>query len=732
MMKKIADKIVENRKVIFIIYFVLIAISVFGIFKTKVNYDMSKYLPDESDMRKGMDIMTDEFGDMSSITVMFDDLSPSRQLEIKAELEAMENVSGVEYYQDNEAFQKDNHSKYIVSIAEDTYSKTSRNVLDEIKDKYKDEKVYTSGAVCDNKLLISTIVDDIPIISLVAIAIIFIILFLLCDSWIEPFLFMACIGIAVIINMGTNALLPSVSFMTFAVGAMLQLALSMDYSIMLTNRYMQEKRKNPDAEVAMKNALKNAFSSITSSSVTTIAGLLVLLTMSFKIGQDMGLVLAKGVFISLICIFTILPGMVVKMDKLICKTHKKSLNFSVKKLMKFVTKARFVLVPGILIIMVVAFFIKGNLEISFIKMFDNEDQKYIEETFGVENQTIMLYSKDESAEAVMEYIEWLEKQDKVVSVQDYHNTLGMRFTYSELAESLNMDAEQIKGIYMLYEADNPSENDEELRLTYEELLGFVVNYLMDDENYAALIPEEYKEQLKASYTLISEGKKLMSGEEYNRMIITTGYETESEDSFDFINEIQGKASDTFGSSIYFVGDSAMGYEMNEGFSKEMNAVTIFTIVVILIVVLVTFKSIMCSSVLVLLIQGAVYITTAILCLQGITVNYIALILVQCILMGATIDYGILFMSNYRENRIKEEKNKAVITAIDNSLKTILTSSMILIFCCLTVGVLMTQKVISQTCMFIAYGATCAVIIMIFVLPAACVLLDKWIAKKREL
>lgn len=737
-MKKMADKIVEKRNIIFLVYLIAVIISVFGIFKTNVNYDMSKYLPDDSSTKKGMKIMRDEFGDMSSITVMFDDLSEERRLEIKAELEAMENVQSVVYYPEYEDYQKENHSKYMVTVSADTYSDTASDVLDEIKEKYKDEKLYVSGAVCDNELLISTIMGEIPVIILVAVVIIFAILFLLCDSWTEPFLFMGSIGIAIIINMGTNALLPSVSFMTFAVGALLQLGLSMDYSIMLTNRYMQEKKENPNPEIAMKNALKNAFGSITGSSVTTIAGLLVLIAMSFKIGQDMGIVLAKGVFISLICIFTILPGLVVKADKLICKTYKKSLSFKSDKLMKFVSKARFVLVSVVILIVGGAVFIKDDLDISFIKMFENKDQEAIENVFGAENQTVVLYDKNESEENVMAYIEWLETQENVVSVQDYYNTLGMKYTYSELSTSMNIDIGQVQMLYMAYAADKNTAADgtsmvdinvEDMKLSLEELFGFVINKVMSDETYQAMIPEEYTGQLESAYKIISENKALMLGEKYNRMIITSRYPAESEDTFEFIGSIREKAEDMLDNDAYFMGDSSMGYDMDKSFSRELNFVTILTIVVILLVVLVTFRSVISSSLLVVLIQGAVFITTAIVCLQGIDVNYIALILVQCILMGATIDYGILFMSNYREARLREEKSRAAVTALNNSLKTILTSSLILICCCLTVGIMMTQKVISQTCMFIAYGAMCAVIMVIFILPAATLMLDKFIIKK---
>lgn len=309
-MKKLADWIVDKRKLVLIFVAMLTAVSGIGIFKTNINYDMSKYLPSDSSVKRGMGLMEEEYGEMSAITVMFDDLLEEEQLERKAGLEALEHVKSVVYLQDDKTYQKDNHSKYMLNVSANTYSAEARTVLKNIEEAYGDS-AYLCGAVVDNDMMVNTLLEEIPIIAVIAVVIIFTILFILCTSWVEPFLYMGCIGIAIVLNMGSNAFLPSVSFMTFAVGALLQMGLSMDYSIMLMNRYNQEKQKQADPVLAMKKALTNAFSAITSSSVTTIAGLLVLLFMSFKIGQDMGIVLAKGVFISLLCIFTILPGLVV-------------------------------------------------------------------------------------------------------------------------------------------------------------------------------------------------------------------------------------------------------------------------------------------------------------------------------------------------------------------------------------------------------------------------------------
>lgn len=724
-MKKTADFIVDKRKIIIFLYALFMIISVLGMLMVNVNYDMSKYLPKDSKTKLGMEKMSEEFGDLAGITVMFDGLNDTERIRIKEELAAIPNVESVVWLPDDKNYQKEGHSKYMVTVSAGTYSKEAGNVLDEIRKEYRDASVMVSGAVVDNDLLVSTLMDEIPMIAVIVVMIIFIILFLLCDSWMEPFLYMGCIGVAILINMGTNALLPSVSFMTFAVGALLQLGLSMDYSIMLMNRYNQEKLEDPRPAAAMKRALVNAFGAITSSSVTTIVGLIVLVFMSFKIGQDMGIVLAKGVFISLICIFTLLPGLVIIFDKAIMKTHKKAFNINMKQIMKLVVKVRFVLIPAVAVIVVLAVVIKGGLGISFIKMFENEDQKKIEDVFGVDNQIVVLYDNSEDRNRLDSYIAWLEGLEPVNSIQDYSNTIGKEYTYKELAMGMDIDTEQAKILYQLY-SGNPAE---ETKISLDEFLRFINEDILTNETYASAITEEMKRMVSEGWKEIGENRKMLLGKQYNRMMVSVALPLESKDTFRLIGEMKKKADEIFVKDTYLVGDSTMGYEMDQGFSDELNFITILTVAAILLVVLATFRSILSSVILVTVIQSAVFIIMAIISAMGISVNYIALILVQCILMGSTIDYGILFISNYKEVRQEKEKEEAIGIAMNHSIQTILTSSLILISCCLTVGCIMTQEVIAQTCSVIAYGAICAVVMVIFVLTALTYVLDSRMIRK---
>lgn len=318
-MRKVTDFIIEKRNYVLTIFIILSVVCLYLSTKVHINYDLTEYLPSTSETRIGMDIMNDEFPelDTSALNVMFKDLSPEDKNKIKDELENIEGVSSVTY-DDSDKYNKDEYTLYEITVDGADDSKNAANVYKSVKDNYKDYEVYTSGEVATR----NAPVLNIAVIAL-AIFCAMIILIIMCDSYVEPFLFLFVIGLAVFLNKGTNIIFSSVSNITTSICAILQMALSMDYSIMLMNRYTQEKEHTKNKEEAMKNALYHSFGSISSSSVTTIVGLLALVFMSFTIGRDLGIVLAKGVIFSLISIFLALPALILMFDSLIEKTLKK-------------------------------------------------------------------------------------------------------------------------------------------------------------------------------------------------------------------------------------------------------------------------------------------------------------------------------------------------------------------------------------------------------------------------
>lgn len=324
-MKKVVDFLTKKRLLIFIITIILAIGSGIAMLFVNINKDMTKYLPEDSQMKQGMDIMENEFETTTTnetFKIMFEDLESNDKQTIFEELSNYEGVANVLYDENSADYNKENYTLYVIETKYQSISKTQELLDNIVKDYKHDYKLYSYYNNSEDNLLDFLI----PI----AVVIVIIILFIMSTSLIEVLLILANIGIAIVLNMGTNIIFSSISDMTFSIAAVLQLVLSIDYSIILVNRYKQE-RINTDSPIeAMKKALYNAFKSITSSSLTTFVGLLALIFMSFTIGKDMGLVLAKGVLFSLICVFTLLPTLIIWSDKLLKITDKKYLLAKIK------------------------------------------------------------------------------------------------------------------------------------------------------------------------------------------------------------------------------------------------------------------------------------------------------------------------------------------------------------------------------------------------------------------
>lgn len=318
-MKKIADFLVEKRILLFTIFAVLTVVCAILMNFVTINEDMTKYLPTDSSMSQGLKIMESQFPESTqsgTFKIMFENLSDDKKLDIKDDLTKFDGVSDVEYEIDSESY---NSGKYTMYVVNTSYTDTDEisSLLDKVVDAYDNEyTVYSYYADSEDSVL--------TLIVPMALTILIVVLILMCKSYFEPVLIIAAIAMAILMNMGSNIIFASVSDMTYSIAAVLQLILSIDYSVIILHRYAQERALlgGKDNVQAMKNTLKNAFGSVSSSALTTIVGLLMLLFMSFTIGMDMGLVLAKGVLLSLIAVFTVLPTLILWCDKLIEKTNK--------------------------------------------------------------------------------------------------------------------------------------------------------------------------------------------------------------------------------------------------------------------------------------------------------------------------------------------------------------------------------------------------------------------------
>ena len=484
-MRKVTDFIVKARYVFLTLFVILAIFSLYLGTKVNINEDIMKYLPETSEIKIGKDIMDEEFieQDSSVLNVMFKGLSDTEKEDTLKKLESINGVSSV-LYENTDEYNRDKYTLYVLNVDDYDHSKTAENVYNEVNE-MKPEAM--SGSIYNEWKPVLQIW-----IVVVAIAMAMIILTILSESYIEPWLYLISIGVAVFINKGTNIIFPSVSNITDSIVAILQLALSMDYSIMLSNIYRQEREKEKDKTKAMKNALYNSFKAISSSSITTVVGLLALVFMSFTIGRDLGLVLAKGVVLSLVSIFFCLPGLLVLCDKLIMNSKKKTINFNLKGLGKYSYKTRWVQLVFIIASFIAAYILKGNIGILYTGTQQDEVGKHFPST----NQIAIIY-ENKYDEIITKYCKSIEDDEKVNQVLCYGNTINEKLAYNELNQKfkdLGQDTEiddyLIKIIYYNYYNKNTKDS-----MTLSEFTKFIKSDVYSNEKVSESIDDNIKENM---------------------------------------------------------------------------------------------------------------------------------------------------------------------------------------------------------------------------------------------
>ena len=440
MLRKITDFITKYCYAVFFAVLALAGGCALLSTKVKINHDIYSYMPEDSETSQGLKIMNDEFhyGDTSSYKMMFEDLGSEDKPEIKTYIESVEHVKSVSYDDSekhnrtvtNEAGETHDYTLYEVNLDIPADSEEADHTYHEIYNHFKEDYTfYESGQVFTYN---GSVIQ--PLITGGAIACAMLILIIMSESYIEPWLYLFAIMIAVLLNKGTNIIFPNVSHITDSISMILQMALSMDYAIMLSSRYRQEKNApdHPDKRTAMNRALRYSFGAISSSSVTTVVGLIVLVFMSFTIGRDMGLVLSKGVILSLFSIFTILPALLLFFDKAIAKTKKKTLRLRLNKLGEKEFYLRKFALPVFLLIFGVAFLLKGNTNI----LYTGSENNRIKDVFPELNQTAVVYdnSKEEDVAKLCAAYEGKEEVDRILC---YSNTIGEAEKYDEIIAKTN-------------------------------------------------------------------------------------------------------------------------------------------------------------------------------------------------------------------------------------------------------------------------------------------------------
>lgn len=679
-MKKFYMSLVNHRKTMVMIFTMVFVVCLLLGNLVKVNYDINDYLPESSPSTVSLELMQEEFdGGIPNARIMISDVTIPEALEYKEKLEAVDGVTAVTWLDDVvsifvplstldtdtlETYYKDNNALFTVTIEEDRRIEA----VSSIREIIGEDNAMTGSAVSTAISTTETVLE-VNKISIFTVLFVLVVLVMTTNSWMEPLIVLIGLGLAIVINNGTNLIFGEISFVTNAAGSILQLAVSLDYSVFLLHRFEECRQENPDVKAAMTEALCKSTSSILSSGLTTVIGFLALVLMQFRLGPDLGLALAKGVAISLITVFVFMPSFILLTYKWLDKTRHKELLPKFDLFGKIVKKVTIPMVC-IFVILIIPAYLASNANDYYYgssNIFGNEtqlgsDTAVIESVFGKSDTYVLMVPVGDTA------------------------------TETELSQELN-NLPQVTSI-----------------ISYVDLAG-------------AEIPLEYLDENTLSQ-LISKN--------YSRMVLSVDVPYEGEDAFSLVEQVRDIAQKYYSDTYYLAGEGVSTYDLMETVTDDMVKVNFMAIAAVFIVLLLSLRSISLPIVLVLSIETAIWINLSIPYFMDTPIFYIAYLIISSIQLGATVDYAILMTDRYKENREMMNKKAAVIQTISDVTVSILTSGSVLTVVGLLLGYITTNQLLGQLGIFIGRGAILSLIIVLFVLPGLLYLFDPLIIRKRKI
>lgn len=734
---KIANFIVKFRWLFALIFAGLIILSAFMLPKTKVNYDLSSYLPKESQTTKAIEKMKSEFGDVGTANVLVCDISFADAQALQAELSNLSGVQSVAFDKSSNYNEEAKQALFIITISPQS-AEESNKTIEKLVNYVKDKDAYLSGESVSSYYTKESTETEVLRITIIIGVIIVIILLLTSRSFFELILLIIVFGAAAFINMGTNFMLGEISFISNSIAVVLQLALAIDYSIIFLHRFLEE-RKNFNPVDSAKKSLAKAIPEILSSSLTTIAGLCALMFMQLSIGFDLGLALSKGILISLLSVIFLMPSLLVLFSKLIDKTKHRSFVPNVTKPVKKMLGARKILVPIFLCLIAVAltgqFFNNYSFDMNGSQKI-RESQEKIAENFGTMNTLVVLVPKGnyEKERELTEFVYSYDLIDSATGLTFIEFAPGVtlnlteEFTYSQLAQfgtALGINEQQAMGLYMYYIASNNVQLSVSLK-NYKIMLIDLLEFIYNSKEQ--LIPLGLSQEMIAQFAALTDVRKNFESENYSRIIFNINGPAEGKETFDLIADLESKLGNYY-DEFYLAGESVVNFEMNRTFPTDNLKVTFATLGFILIILLLTFKNFGLPLVLILTIQGGIWINFAVPALLGNPVIFIGYLIVCAIQMGATIDYAIILTNRFKELKNKiPDKTSAMAEAVNAVFPTILTSGTILTLAGFVLGIFASEPITSGLGLLLGWGTFISMLMVLFVLPPLLVVSDKITAK----
>lgn len=676
-MVKIGKKIVKYRVVILILGFLLLIPSALGYFKTRVNYDILYYLPDNIETMKGQDILMKDFGKGAFAMEVVEGMNTKEVSDVKKKIEGVDGVAEVIWYDSladtslpinmlpdklKEVFNTDDATLMAIFFDDTTSADSTMDAITEIR-QITNKQCYLSSmsaVVTDIKALSE---KETPVYVLIAVILTCIVLSIFMDCWILPVFFMLSIGMAIIYNMGSNYFLGEISYITKALSAVLQLGVTMDYSIFLWHSYQENQQRFPgEKERAMAHAISNTFSSVVGSSITTVAGFIALCFMSFTLGKDLGIVMAKGVVFGVLSCVTILPSFILVFDKAIQKTTHRPVMPSMEKPARFITKHFKVFVAAFLIILFPAL-------------------------WGY-NHAQVYYNLDATLPKTLDSIKANDKLSQEFDMNATHMVLADASLSSKDAKAMLAEMQDVKGV--------------KFALGLDSLLGSAIPRDM--------IPGEVTEALQKG--------------DWQLILVQSEYKVATDQVNKQCTELN-KIIKKYDSSAMLIGEAPCTKDLITITDKDFKVVSAISIIAIFLIIAIVFKSFALPVILVSVIEFAIFINLGIPFYTGVKMPFIASIVIGTIQLGATVDYAILMTTRYKKERGKgKSKQESIQIALSTSISSVIVSALGFFAATFGVGLYSDIDMISALCTLMARGAIISMVTVIFILPSMLMVFDK--------
>ena len=734
-MEKLASFIVDKRNLFFLLYIFALIFCAVATGWVKVENEITTYLPDSTETRQGLTVMNDNFITYGSARVMVSNISYDTALDLQEVIEDIDGVDTVEFDATKDHY-ADASALYSVSFDAEADDDRAKTAMQDIRDALADYDTYV-----DTQVGVDTSADlqaEMSVIIVIAAIIIVVVLTLTSRSYAEVPVLILTFGTAALLNMGTNFLCGTISFISNSVTVILQLALAIDYAIILCHRFSDE-HETLDTREACIAALSKAIPEISSSSLTTISGLAALGFMHFGIGRDLAVVLIKAILFSMLAVFTLMPGLLVLFSRLIDKTRHKNLIPKITAVGKFDVKTRYI-VPPIFAVIVIAAAVFANkcpycyTFTDLVTAKQSESQiayQKIKNEFGTSNMVAVIVPSG-NYENEGKILAELENCPEVKSTMGLANIEAMdgymltdAVTPRQLAEMAGLDYEVAKALYGAYAIDHDQ---------YGEFVNGLGNYKVPIYDMFRFLEQEMhdgnvtlsgdvQDTLDDLFAQLDKAQVQLQAENYSRMVAYLSVPEESSETFAFLDKMHDIVYKYYPEDAYIVGNTTSAMDLSSSFGEDNLLISVLSALFVILVLLFTFKSAGLPVLLIFVIQGSIWINFSVPYLQDSPLYFLGYLIVNSIQMGANIDYAIVISSHYTDLKKVMHHKDAIVTALNESFPTIFTSGSILASAGVLISVLTTNPVIAAIGECLGRGTIVSILLVLFVLPQILVLGD---------